>query len=273
MPLRLDALTDKNTTEIFTWILQEALNNIDDAYAKQGKKCFLGSSKLYDGITKDIIGRYVFTFFINEQQKCNELKDIDIVLTNNYSSELHFTKRLPSISDGNEYYEVYTKDTEQRLIVETVNRYAADDIIEGTNQVVYASAFPFQLDVFKTVEEYNDFFGFKKSINVGNTGLTVDGLGTTFTATGPTLNSEKSDETLYTFMVGTVVLLREIEIEFGEIKRQAYLTVLNTALGELPTLIGKELFNTDNLSVGSIVAMNACVKANFVKDVYDKCEK
>jgi len=43
---------------------------------------------------------------------------------------------------------------------------------------------------------------------------------------------------------------------------------VHSALGELPTLIGKEMFDTRRIAIGKIVGMNASIKANFVMDKY-----
>ena len=67
---------------------------------------------------------------------------------------------------------------------------------------------------------------------------------------------------------GDIESFSDITIAFGENKHEAYIIYLNTAIGTLPTLAGKEMFDMQGLSKGKIIGMNAYIKANFVKDKY-----
>ena len=99
----------------------------------------------------------------------------------------------------------------------------------------------------------------------------VHGLGTTFIAPGSVLGGQANDdETPWSFVVGVVEAFSDITIAFGENKHEAYIIYLNTAIGILPTLAGKEMFDMQGLSKGKIIGMNAYLKANFVKDKYPK---
>ena len=166
MPLHLEALTEHGTTEILTWILQNPLQNANDAFGSQKNEKIYAvvSYPLSDSTTREEIGKYVFTVFTNMEQQCNEIIDIDIVLNNTNSTKLLFENRLSQSSDSNEYYEVVTKELDQHLVVETVNRYTVPDEIEGKEKEVFVSAFPFELTIFETVEAYNKFCGFEKPV-------------------------------------------------------------------------------------------------------------
>ncbi len=271
MPIHLDALTDKNNTEIFAWILQNALQDVNDAFAakKDGKKYALGSYPLSDQASGMEIGKIVFTFFINEAEKQSEVLDVDIVLNNQAPVKLLFDRMLSASSDSNEYYEAVTEENEQHLNVETVNRYAEPGEIEGTKQEVYASAFPFKLTIFDSLDALNEFFGFNKEIKVGGTDFTVQGLGANFICPGNILEDEE-DEAPWSMIVGEIIAYREIRLAFGTETRDAYIIVLRTALGNLPTLVGKEIYETGSIGIHKIVGMHCYVKVNFVKDKYPK---
>lgn len=273
MPLHLEAITEHETNEIFTWILQDALQNVNDAFAtqKDGKTYALASYPLYDTTTGSEIGKYVFTIYSNLEEQCNEILDLDIVLNNSTPTRLHFGRKLSQSSDSNEYYEVLADEKEQHLIVETVNRYTVPGEIEGKDIFIYASAFPFQLTIFETVEEYNKYCGFETPIQVGNTELKVHGLSTTFACPGDMMK-QNDDEDPWSFVVGEIKEYRGVTIAFGSIKREVYLVTLHSALGDLPTIVGKEIFDTSKIGVGKIIGMNTSVKVNFIKDKYPKAD-
>lgn len=271
MPLHLEAITDKNSSDTLAWILQKELQSINDAFAQNNKRYFLGTTPLVNQKTGEEIGKYVFTFFSNIEQKRNEILDLDITLNNDSPVELLFAKKLPQSSDSNEYYEAVTVETEQHLIVETVNRYAVESEIEEKNVPVFVSAFPYELTVFEDERDFNKFCGFKNAVEVANTGMFVHGLGTNFIAPGGLLSGRiNDDEAPWSFVVGTVEAFSDTTITFGENKHEAYIIYLNTAIGTLPTLAGKEMFDMQGLSKGKIIGMNAYIKANFIKDKYPK---
>ncbi|MDD6358329.1 MAG: hypothetical protein PUG15_09630, partial [Bacteroidales bacterium] len=106
-------------------------------------------------------------------------------------------------------------------------------------------------------------------VEVRNTGRFVQGLSTQFTMPGGLLDKD-SDEDPWTFIVGTIKNYTAVTIAFGDISYEAYVVHLETALGELPTLVGRELFDTTNIAAGKIVGMKACIKVNFVQDKFPK---
>lgn len=269
MPLHLEALTEQQSSEILAWILDKELQKINDAFAQSNKCYFLGATPFVDKNTGKQIGKYVFTFFSNIEMQRNEILDIDIVLDNDTSVELLFDTKLKESSEANEYYEAVTVETEQHLIVETVNRYVIESEIEEKNISIYASAFPYELTVFDDEEAFNKFCGFENPVEAGNTGFFVHGLGTNFIAPGGVFSDNSNgDESPWSFVVGTVENFSEATISFGDKECEAYIIYLNTAIGILPTLAGKEMFDMRGLSKGKIIGMNAYIKANFVKDKY-----
>lgn len=69
MPLHLDSLTEDSSPEILSWILQEELQKVDEAFAQSSKIHFLASRPLQDARTSRKIGKYVFTFFANQKSE------------------------------------------------------------------------------------------------------------------------------------------------------------------------------------------------------------
>ena len=108
-------------------------------------------------------------------------------------------------------------------------------------------------------------------MEVADTGIYVHGLGTNFISPGGFFSDKENDDKVpYSFVVGVVESFSDVTISFGESEHEAYIIYLNTAIGTLPTLAGKEMFDMRKLSKGKIVGMNAYIKANFVKDKYPK---
>lgn len=232
----------------------------------------MGSKGIIDAQTGKQIGKYVFTFFSNVTEKRNEVLDIDIVLNSVAPVELEFLVKHPESSDANEYYEVQTTNTEQHLNIETVNRHMIPTTILDTKQTVYCSAFPFELTIFDNAAALNEFCGFGNTgVKVGDTDFTVHGLGETFISPGGFFQKEKNeDEVPWSLVAGTIKSYENATMSFGNQKYEIIIAQLDTALGVIPTMIGKEVFDISNIAVGKIVFMNACIKANFSNGNYPK---
>ena len=115
-----------------------------------------------DASSGDYIGKFVVTvhhatkrkgLFKKETQ--NELLDMDLTLEGGEAIDMRFLNRLPGSSGSNEYYDVELAEL-QRFQVETVNRHSISGKIEGTTQKVKASAFPFMLNVYDSMEAMNE---------------------------------------------------------------------------------------------------------------------
>lgn len=272
MPLHLDSIMNDTSSEAFAFIAQTELQAIDDAWAENSKIHFMGSKDVVDAKSGKQIGKYVFTFFSNIKKKRNEVLDLDIVLNSAAPVELELLVKYPESSDSNEYYEVQTIATEQHFNIETVNRYMIPTTLLHTRQTVYCSAFPFQLTIFYDVAAYNKFCGFGNTgVNVGGTDFTVHGLDERFISPGDVFQEDKSeDEPPWSLVAGTIKSYEDATLSFGNQKHEVIIAQLDTALGVLPTLIGKEVFDVRNIAVGKIIFMNAYIKANFSNGIYPK---
>ena len=229
------------------------------------------SYPLTDSSTGKEIGKYVFTIFSNLKEQRNEILDVDIVLNNPHATILRFDKKLPQSSDSNEYYEAITADTDQHLVVETVNRYTVAGKIKGKKKPVFLSAFPFALTVFENDEGLNAFYGFDKPIRVKNTDLDVKGFDSAFICPGNVLAPSDDEESPWSFVIGKIKSYQKVCLSFGSIKRDAFLIVLASGTGDLPVLVrteSTETFDTKAIGKDKIISMHAYLKADFVKDRY-----
>lgn len=272
MPLRLDALLKDDSPDILSWMLGVGLQNPEDIFASKDGQYLHMSNALMDAKTNTQVGRYIFTIFLDTKRKTLSVRDVDIVLDNTVPVCLDFISKYKASSDANEYYEVVTEEMEQHLCIETVNRHTISGDILGTKQAVYASAFPFKVAIYDDLADLNRAVGFdERLVKVGDEEYAVGGLSDTFTGVGGVFSGEQAaEEDIWTLMVGVVDSYQNVALKFGDTTCEACIVQLKTALGMLPTVMGKELFETDKLAPGKVVLMNACIKANFVQDKYRK---
>ena len=262
MPLHFNAMTnDSQDTELLAWVLQSALHDSEGVFATEDGRHIQLAKRMQDEKTGRTIGKFVFTLFRNEEEKRLEVLDLDIVLDNASASSLRFLERLPQSSDSNEYYHVNVVGNEQHLLVETVNRYTvAGELLDG-NFDVHASAFPFELTVFESIDAFNDWAGLKTEKEIGNTGIRVGGFAKDFSAPGNVFRKE--GDGCFSFLIGVVDSYEDVAVRFGPRTLEFAIVWLRTALGCIPVAAGREVFDLENLAAGKIIAMNADIKADF----------
>lgn len=264
MPIHLNSITnDTENVTSFAWMLQEGMEQCDSIFITEDKKYLHTRCSIMDRLSGKAIGRIVYTIFHGE--KALEILDVDIVWNNDTSTLLRFNTLKDGSSDSNEYYEVETVEAEQHLEIETVNRHVVSEDLLNTEREVFISVFPFELSVYADIDAFNEWAGFKSERKIGNTGLTVGGFSEKFMMPGGLFSDKKSDES-YSFLVGTVLSYRDVEVAFGETVYPFVLAQVDTALGVVPVAMGREVFDLKDLREGCIVAMNADVKADVAKD-------
>ncbi len=275
MPLHLDCFNVKKHEDVLAWLVQDRLNNFEDVFADATKTYLHFSVSLVDTITRTVVGAVVITVKRDEKEKVLQILDSDIVFRNPSSVTVNFLKRLAPSSEANEYYDADTQFG-GRFQLETVNRYLIDGALEGKEQVVNLSAFPFELSVYDTMGALNASLGFAKPVKVGNTDMEVSGYGEDFVAPGSLLNTlagePDSDET-FSFVIGKVTQVRSCCIELAGEKCDFLLVQLDTGMGNLTTAVNPERFDASNLATGKFVSMFADIKADFkLTDTYPKSD-
>ena len=265
MPLHLNSLVNGNTdlnAELLAHIVGPALQANNRCLVTQDKLHLIGSSDMVDTRTGKVIGYYIYTIWSNLKEQRNEILDLDIILYNEKTTSIRFLRRLPSSSDSNEYYDAETCKTEQHFQLETVCRYTVSQEIEATARNVYISAFPFELSIFDSISAFNRHIGFKEHHPIGKTDLTTDGLSETFLAPGNILSSKNDDET-FSFVIGKVESYKDVTVNFGKINLDFVIAQVDTAFGNIPVAMGRDVFDIEKLIPGMIVAMNAYIKADL----------
>lgn len=272
MPLHLNSITNESeNADLLTWLIQKGMDEYDSLFITEDKKYFHIRSNIKDRISGQNIGRIVYTIF--HAGKALEIKDIDIVLNNPVPTRLLFNILKDASSDRNEYYEAETVNAGAPLELETVNRHIIPDDLLNTERDVYISAFPFKLSIFNDIKEFNTWAGFGNSITLNGTDFNVEGFSEKFIMPGGAFGNNE----IYTFIIGKVVSFRDVEIAFGETVLRFILVHADTALGTIPIAVGRDVFDTENICEGCIIAMNADIKADlgndsdfFFSDSYDK---
>ena len=261
MPLRLDSITkNSQDSSLIAWILQRGTQECDSAFATPDKKYIHMKRKILDRSSHEKIGEIVFTLQNTGTQL--EILDMDIILVSENVSRIRF-EDLRERSDSNEYYEVSTIGEDSHLVIETVNRFTEPKELINTERDVHISMFPFQVNLYKDIDEFNRWAGFSKPIEAGKgTGLFVHGLSERFSMPGGMMSNKKNDDGNYSFIVGTVKSFRDVSPDFGDNRLPFVLVKVDTAVGVVPVAMGRDVFDLKKLSVGCVVAMNTVVKAD-----------
>ena len=255
MPLRFNSISNDLPTNTFAWILQEPFQNADEGDMSKDKKHICCSATFVDSLTDSPVGKFTYTLEVKEDSM--ELLDVDITLLNDELSELEFVSKLENSSDANEYYQVEVVGEDHHVNIETVNRYLVGGELEGTIRKVSLSAFPFELNVFNDMGEFNRMFGFDKEREVGDTGLTVSGFADNFAGCS-------FDEDVYSIIAGKVKAYKDVRLSTDKEDYDYVIAWLDTALGTLPTAMGREVFDLKELAVGKTIVMNTYIKANLI---------
>lgn len=246
-------------TNLFANIVQKYTENADDIFVSDDKKNIHMTSYFKDTKTGEKIGKVVITLIVREKQI--EIVDTDITLLTNNKVKLHFERKLKESSEANEYYEVYSPDDERHFDIETVNRYSLKiDELEGTDQEVYISFFPFQLEVFDNEREMNKHFGFGEEVDIPGIGKKPLGLDPYMMAVGSMMTGSEEPSS---FINGTINDFRNVEVNMAGIDIKFTIIDLKTAIGNIPVAVNNENFDLRKIGKDKIVCMIADVKADF----------
>ncbi len=266
MPLHLDSFVKREQQDAVTAAMLQSFNESNAIVVSFDKKFFHLQKPIIDTLTNSTIGKLVFTLYVNEEEQGNEILDLDVVLQGDSASHIEFLSLQPGSSDANEYYEAMTIDSEAHFELETVNRYAEHGELTGTQRVVRVSVFPFQVNVFENLSQFNRWVGFGDDVRVGSTDIMVNGLSDTFIMPSGIMNSTADNVESYSFVVGTLLSYRNVVAQFGDINVSFIIATVHTAIGDVPVALSRENFDLSQLREGCIIAMNADVKADIAQD-------
>ncbi len=255
-------MTDREVApRVLAWLVQEGLDGCDAVFAdREGQYLHLRRS-ITDTLTDQVIGKVSYT--LKKEDKALQILDLDITMDNEVTTALRFNRRRETSSDANEYYMVELAEAVGHLEIETVNRHTVEGELEGTVRDVSVSAFPFELSIYEDMDALNKSLGFDTPITNEHTGLTVSGYSDRFIMPGGTF---RGGEESYSFVIGEVVSFRDVEIALGEVRLPFVLARVDTALGIIPVVMGREVFDIADIKNGCVVGMNADIKADLATD-------
>ncbi len=264
MPVHLDSIineSDEIQYKLLDGILSNDLENPDSVCFSEDKRKF-AVTKYFLNNKKEKIGKTVVTFMTNSEQTAHELLDIDLTLLSNKPIKLLFEKRLEASSEANEYYDVI--GDEKHFQIETVNRCNLHkEMIEGTEEEVYVSAFPFQLDVFDSVDGFNKKVGLDKPIKTGGFELEIQGFAEDFVGVGGVFLDNL--DVICSVMIGIVESFEDMTVNIGGNEFEVVLIQLKTGIGIIPVIASRKVFDLTGLDKGKTIVMIADIKADFVK--------
>lgn len=264
MPVHLDSIVNESDDiqyKLLDGILSNDLEKPDSVYFSEDKRK-VAATKYFLDDKKNKIGKTVVTFMTNSDQTSPELLDIDLTLLSEKTIKLLFEKKLEASSEANEYYDVICD--EKHFQIETVNRCSLHkDSIEGTEEEVYLSAFPFQLDVFDSVDGFNKKVGLDKPIKTGGFELEIQGFAEDFVGVGGVFLNNL--DVICSVMIGIVESFEDKNINIGGNDFEVVLIQLKTGIGIIPVIASRKVFDLSSLDKGKTIVMIADIKADFVK--------
>lgn len=262
MPIRINSITEMDTPAVFAAMLQEEMDACNAVFVDHTGKYIHTTADIIDQLSGDKIGKIVYTILIREDAL--EMLDVDLTWNNDIPTSIHLLGMREGSSDSIEYYDAETCETEQHFQLETVGRHTISaEKISGETLDAYISAFPFGLEVFSDITAFNRRMGIDHEIHVADTGLVVGGLSETFLAPGNLANGD--DDNCHSFVVGIVREFKDVQVKFGEHTFDIVLAQVETAFGIIPVGMGRDFFNLAEMKAGSIIGMNAYIKADLSK--------
>lgn len=271
MPFRLDNIIDgRLQPAVRDWLLDAGLGGCESFFiggsggsgGSGGRRYNHLQHTLKDAGSGSPLGRLVYTVAMGGQPQDVALLDLDLVLENDRPTPLRFLELLPGSSPANEYYIVETAE-EQRLVVETVDRHTEAGPLLGTEREVRISLFPFQADVFDSIDAFDRWAGFTGPSEPEGSERPVTGFSERFAMPEVMPEGEEEGDGHHSFLLGTVRDLREVTLDCGASRLPLLLAWVDTALGPVPAALSREAFDLSRLRPGCLLALYTYVKADI----------
>ena len=255
MPLHLEAIMpEAPDADLLSELLSGCLDPPDAVLQSPDGRILHPAAWMRDAASGQRVGKFVFTFAQDPEDRSLDLLDADITLDGGDMTPLRFLRKLPGSSDANEYYDVEAEAEGQRLQIETVNRGAAakaeltDEALE-----VRACAFPFRLEVYPDLAAFHASF----------TGSDVQ-FSETFAAPGSLTWGAPEEGEAFSILLGTVERFRDVTVRFGSRCLSFTVILARTALGLLPVAASRAVFDgLDTLAPGNVLFLYANIKADL----------
>lgn len=264
MPLHFQSITnDAQNPSLLAALLSDFTENYDSVFVSRDKYIHM-QKHLFNTLTGQEFGKVVYTAKIDDEKCSIMLLDIDIMLKGKVHTSICLNDRLSGSSDANEYYEAEISGHGGHFKLETVNRHTIEGALIKRAYEVSACAFPFELNVFADIDALNRFFGLSTAVELANSGKMFRGLSEKFIMPG-SIFDDKADNDHHSFLVGTVQSFSDVRWELDALKLDFIIANIDTALGEMPVAMSRDVFDLSELAVGTVIGMNAYIKADLSK--------
>ena len=267
MPLHLETLTKKDTMEAISAAMKK-IETCKSIWRKKDGKYVLFKEDICACSNNEKIGECIYTLGVSEEGYT--LLDLDITVKNTSNVMLQFDELLEGSSDANEYYNVEYNDS--IFQVETVNRHMlADKDLTLKKHTVNLCAFPFKISFYETIQKVSEQFGLNKEVEIPQVGKKIVNIAGDFMAASDLFKSDSDITETFSVVVGKVDKLKYVEIDFFGEKETCVIIDIETHVGNLTTIIGKDIFDISDMKVGNYVFMCADIKADFnIKNKYEQ---
>ncbi len=263
MPLHLESFIPEGKFNNTIPAILEGARSAEPLYISEDGMIIHSRKRMKDARTGEEFGSIVYTLKMDGSKKKLSKIDIDIVIDNENKTKLKLLNKLPASSQANEYYDAEVVGQGGHLQLETVNRNACKEEILVTEQEVFISAFPFYVEAYNDMGEFNKKFGLEREISVGDKQIRCNGYADDFMAPASLFQMGTESNETYTYFFGKVLKIREVESEdFGN--KVSFLIVdVDSGMGVIPVVMSRDCFNLDELAVGKVLEIKADIKADF----------
>lgn len=265
MPISANAFTksEQEAEYILLDLMDYVIKKMLDGtyYAIDGKHVQMAAS-CKNIITKEDIVRVIFTII----QKGNErsIVDTNIISKKEHFKKLYFANKIRQEKEGYAFYDV--KDEDGRLYqVQTVNDYVLDESIVKKTLEVAVTLLPFQIEVYDSIEQYNEVKGISNQIlptfNGNDTKEVRMGVGEDFSVPG-TLVSGNPNE-VFSMVLGKVLSARKCDIDFSGRIITCYYVEIKSGDGSIPVIFSTDLVNNQEIKEGDLLEIMGDLKVDL----------
>ena len=265
MSIKLFSITedDAKLNTFFTWVFEKAQAPMPETGRSGDGKVWHCETPLKDELSGGTFGKIIYTLAKQPSEEGapeTAILDVDMALCGYESITLKLEKEFGNYADWNRNYIAAECEADHHFVAEAANRFAGSDELEGKTVNAALSAFPFNFDLFGSLEELNRcVFGDK----VEGEGDPVGFCGVLDSFTCPSMRTKDMP---FSTIVGIVKGFRDMRMNVGGESFDFIIADLQTGLGTLPTVVSRERFDLEDLAEGRYVIMNAYVTAELLVD-------
>lgn len=265
MPISANAFTKSEQEaefillDLMKYIMKKMLDGT--YYATDGKHVQMAAS-CKDKLTKEDIVRAVFTMI--QEGNDRSIIDTNIISKKEHFKKLYFANKIRQEKEGYAFYDV--KDEDGRLYqVQTVNNYVYDESIVGKTLDVAVTLLPFQIEIYDSIEQYNEVKGISNQIlptfNGNNAKEVRMGVSEDFSVPGVLVANDPN--VVFSMVLGRVLTVRKCDIAFSERIITCYYIEIKSGDGSIPVIFSTDLVNDQKIKEGDLLEIMGDLKVDL----------